>query len=464
MPEAQRIAWFTPLRPVASGISQYNEELLAILGQHWPIDVFVDDYQPEPFHPFGKLRIFPARRFKRLDARDPYDLVVYQFGNSPAHLYMYEIAVRRPGLLVLHDTMLHHLMLASLSRRGGAKRYRSMMGEHYGSEGLAVADRVLQGRIPEALFNYPLSEELIERSKYLIVHSEYARAQVLAIRGETSVSVVPMGIRLPPVIDRDDARRALDLPPDLFVVASVTQINPHKRIDVVLRSLQRLRRRRAAMLLIAGNASPNVPLARWIGLYGLTNAVETLGYVDDLTARLVAAAADTVVNLRYPTAGETSASLLRLMAAGRPVLVSGTGSFQELPDGVVAKVPLDVLEEATIEAFLETFASQNDLARQLGENARAFVEREHSLNAMVAGYTRVIRDILGLDLPVPPEVDASEALDLPRMYEPRPVDLTVESAARAMIELGLAGNDVLTHDVAESLAELGVFPAKMKHE
>lgn len=464
MPDAPRIAWFTPLRPVASGISQYNEELLGILGRYWSIDVFVDDYRPEPFQPFEKLRIFPARRFERMDARDPYALVVYQFGNSPAHRYMYDLALCRPGLVVLHDTMLHHLMLASLSRRGGAKRYRAMMGERYGGEGLAVADRVLQGRIPEALFSYPLSEELIEHAQHLIVHSAFARAQVLAMHGDAGVSVVPMGIRLPPLIERDEARRALDLPPDLFIIASVTQINPHKRIDVVLRSLQRLRRQRAALLLVAGNASPNVPLARWVGLYGLTNAVETLGYVDDRTARLVAAAADAIINLRYPTAGETSASLLRLMAAGRPVLVSDTGSFQELPDDVVAKVPLDAVEEATIEAFFEAFASRSVLAHQLGRNARAFVEREHSLNAMVAGYARVVRDVFGLGLPSPPDVDTSEAFDLFRISEPKTVDPTVESAARAMIELGLAGNDALTRDVAASLADIGVFPAKMENE
>jgi hypothetical protein len=216
--------------------------------------------------------------------------------------------------------------------------------------------------------------------------------------------------------------------------------------------------------LIAGNTSPNVPLARWIGLYGLTNAVETLGYVDDRTARLVAAAADAIVNLRYPTAGETSASLLRLMAAGRSVLVSDSGSFQELPQGVVAKVAVDVLEEATIAAYFEAFAGPSELAFKLGKNARAFVEREHSLNAMVSGYARVIRDVLRLDLPLPAEVDAGEAIDLPSGEEPVPVSPTVEAAARAMIELGLSGNEPLMRDVAESIAELGLFPAKINRE
>ncbi len=39
--------------------------------------------------------------------------------------------------------------------------------------------------------------------------------------------------------------------------------------------------------------------------------------------------------LRHPTAGETSASLLRLLGAGRPTLVTATGSFAELPPTIV---------------------------------------------------------------------------------------------------------------------------------
>ncbi len=72
-PAERRIAWFTPLSPVASGIALYNEELLSVLGQTWPIDVFVDGYTPSALTEFGRLRIFPAKRFERLDRRIQYE-------------------------------------------------------------------------------------------------------------------------------------------------------------------------------------------------------------------------------------------------------------------------------------------------------------------------------------------------------------------------------------------------------
>ncbi len=458
---ARRIAWFTPLRPVVSGISLYNEELLEVAARSWPIDVFVDGYTPDPFRETGALRIFPARRFDRMDRREDYAAVVYQFGNSPAHAYMYDMALRRPGIVMLHDTVLHHLRLSMVTRRSGARRYRNAMLREYGDEGVAVADRVLQGRLPGALFDYPLSEEIVRAARHVVVHSEFSRAQVQALVPGTNVSVVPMGIRLPPLVDKRAARTALGLPADAFIVASVTAVNPYKRLDVVLRAISRLRRAVPVYMLVAGSVSSHVPLDRWIALYGLNGVVEQLGFVDDRVARLVAAAANVLVNLRYPTAGETSASLLRLMAAGRPVLVSDTGSFREMPDDAVVKVLVDALEAETVEALLHTLYLDSDLANRTGAGARAWIERTHTLNHMVAAYHMVLSDVAGLELIRPEPVDCTEAVDLVLTAQPATPDPLVERVGAALSELGLGDDEGLQRELAIALAELGLTPDKM---
>ncbi len=458
--DSRRIAWFTPLRPVESGISLYSEELLRAVGSDWPIDVFVDGYVPQPFTAFRKLRVFNAREFERRDRRERYVEVVYQFGNSPAHAYMYEIALSRPGLVVMHDTVLHHLKLSMVTRRGGAAHYRDAMRREYGEEGARAAERVLQGRLPATLFDFPLSEDVIRGARHVAVHSEFSRAQVRGWVPEADVSVIPMGIRLPPLIDKRVARRLLNLADDVFIVASITMVNPYKRLDVVLQALSRLKRRTPVYFSIAGNVSPHVPLDRWVSLYGLQGEVERFGFVDDRTARLLAAAADALVNLRFPTAGETSASLLRIMAAGRPVLMSDAGSFRELPDDAVAKVPVDALEVETLEALLEALWSDPELSRQLGANARAFIEERHSLGAMVAAYHDVLHYRLGLELPVPTSIDSREMLVIPDGVDASH-DPLMDAAGRSIAEMGLAGDDRLQHGVAEALADLGLLPDKM---
>ncbi len=451
-----RIAWFTPLRPVESGISLYNEELLPILAAAWAIDVYVDGYRPIHLSETGSLRVRPAREFRAVQRRRPYDAVVYQMGNSPAHAYMYETALEFPGVLVLHDTLLHHLIMAMLLKGRRVREYRALMERRYGSAGLEVAGRVLKGQVPASLFDFPLSEEIIDASRAVIVHSQASLDQVRSWCPGARAYRVPMGIPIPTAIEQGAARRVLGLPEDQFILASVTHVNPYKRLDIVLRALRRLREDVPAHLLIAGTVSPLVPLQRMVALLGLEDAVDILGFVDDVQARLIVAAADVCVNLRYPTAGETSASLLRIMGSGRPVMVSDVGSFRELPDDAAIKVPVDALEEEMVLGLLRALSADATLRDTIGRNAREFVRREHSLAAMAAGYHQVLEQTLRQWLPEPPRREVAEAFDLPDGKEIAPEDPLISAVATAIVELGLRGDRPLQRNTAEALSEVGL--------
>ena len=51
-------------------------------------------------------------------------------------------------------------------------------------------------------------------------------------------------------------------------------------------------------------------------------------------------ASDVVVNLRFPSTGELSGTLIRTLGMGKPVLVSNTGPFAEFPEHTVARIDL----------------------------------------------------------------------------------------------------------------------------
>lgn len=461
-PSRPRLAWFTPLRPVESGISHYNEDLLPIIASVAYVDVYVDGYRATHLAESSSLTIRPAKEFRSRQRRAPYDAIVYQMGNSPAHAYMYRLALEFPGILVLHDTVLHHLMLSMLLPRRGAGRYRTLMTHRYGEAGREAAERTLRGRMPDSLFEFPLSEELIGASRLTVVHSQASRAQVRTLCPDADVMRVPMGVPLPPELPCDEARRRLSLPLDQFVISSVTHVNPYKRIDVVLRVLARLRQSIPARLLVAGSVSPLVPLGRLVALYGLEPSVDLLGFVDDPTARLAVAAADVCVNLRWPSAGETSASLLRTMGAGRPTLITDAGSFQEIPDGAAVKIPPDALEEEMIFALLARLATDIELRNAIGRQARAFIAREHSLSAMAAGYRQVLDVALGASLPAFQVGDEYEHLDLPPLPASDEPDVVIDALANAFAELGLVGDERLLTDCARAAAEIGLMAGKIE--
>src|SRR5438067_6207072 len=103
-----RVAWFSPLPPVRSGIATVNAALLERLDGEMAIDCFVDRRAyPQMRRPRERC-VFDAHDFVWKMRRAPYDLVVYQLGNAAWHDYMWAYLARYPGLVVLHDPRLHH--------------------------------------------------------------------------------------------------------------------------------------------------------------------------------------------------------------------------------------------------------------------------------------------------------------------------------------------------------------------
>jgi len=86
-----RLAWFSPLPPVRSGISAYSAELLPLLAAHHQIDVFVDvpwpgsAGPPQPLGDQGSVSIRSAHDFVWMARKAPYDLIIYQLGNAACH-------------------------------------------------------------------------------------------------------------------------------------------------------------------------------------------------------------------------------------------------------------------------------------------------------------------------------------------------------------------------------------------
>jgi glycosyltransferase involved in cell wall biosynthesis len=119
-----------------------------------------------------------------------------------------------------------------------------------------------------------------------------------------------------------------------------------------------------------------------------------MDYVPEDRMWSLMAACDVLVNLRYPTMGETSGSVIRAMSLGKPLVVSDVGWFAELPDEAVLKVPVDEREVEVLAGALE-LATEHGAA--LGEAARAHVRREHELGAVADRYVEAIELAAGGD-------------------------------------------------------------------
>ena len=129
----------------------------------------------------------------------------------------------------------------------------------------------------------------------------------------------------------------------------------------------------------------------------LEDCVTITGYIglDDFTRYIDAT--DVCVNLRYPSNGETSGSLMRILAKGKCVMVNEIGSFQEIPDDCCVKIPSaeTMTERQEVERiyreFERLFSNRSEIA-YYSANARRYAEQYLDLNLIAKQYAEFILD------------------------------------------------------------------------
>jgi glycosyltransferase involved in cell wall biosynthesis len=373
-----RLAWFTPLPPMPSGIADYSSELLPLVAEVADVEVIC----PRP----GLLRrakapagipIRPPERFRP----DRYDAVYYHLGNNPWHEFVYDASLRHPGVNVFHDVVLHHLIAhATVETRGRVDRYERLLSSEYGETGDRLARlRVMAVASDFEKFLFPLSGHVVRRAAGVVVHSLDSRDRLLTAAGDADVplEIIPHHAGAPPSqvagIDRAEARRRLGLPQDAFLVGHLGFVTLPKQPGALVAGFARLYRERPeARLLMVGADSTGGAFQATARRHGVQQAVVSTGYVDLVAFYLHLLALDVVVNLRYPTAGESSGTFARALAEGRATIVNNYGSFAEVPRDVALKVEVDGDQAAELGEHLVRLAREPDLRSRLEANARAY--------------------------------------------------------------------------------------------
>jgi hypothetical protein len=133
-----KIAYWSPLAPLGTGVADYSEELLPYLAEGAEIHLFTDGYEPENPEILERFRWYPAHAFDEVSKRESFDLNLYQIGNSSYHRYALNAALRFPGVVVLHDLVLQHLFLGLSVERADVELYVSEMRRAYGDRGAAL--------------------------------------------------------------------------------------------------------------------------------------------------------------------------------------------------------------------------------------------------------------------------------------------------------------------------------------
>lgn len=370
-----RVAFFSPMPPVRSGIADYSAALVEHLRPLVDIETF------------GHAAAgFDARR---------YDALLYQLGNNPHHTFVYEAATAYPGVIVLHEANLHHLIADLTIRRGDWQLYLREVELDGGPDALAYARRYVETLERGPDYDLPLIFSVLTRSRAVIVHSD-AVAEVVRSRGFTGpIAKIPHGAWTQEP-DGADYRRRLGLGAANPLIGIFGFLKPYKRIAECLRAFRRVvDRHPSARMILVGEAHGDLPLASVVNGLGLSAHVRHVDFPPIQEFNGYLAACDVVLNLRYPTVGETSGTLVRAMGMGKPVVVSDVGAFREYPEGVCLKAPVDAAEEEYLVEYMQLLIERPEVARAIGARARAWVERECSWPSVAQRYTDFLARIYG---------------------------------------------------------------------
>ena len=383
-----RIAWFSPLPPVRSGVATVNAHLLCQLDE----DFAIDRYDEPRAHDF----VWAQRRH-------PYDLVVYQLGNAGCHDYMWAYLARYPGLVVLHDPRLHQARARQLLSHNRFDDYRHEFWYDHPDAPPDFVEYAVVGLGGPVYYFWPMLRVVMDTARLVAVHNSRVADELRQEYPACHVDAIQLGVA--PVnrsqAARASVRRQLGVTDDQILFATFGKLTAEKRIAPILRAFAAVVRDGVdAHVMIAGDGADYPALERELAHPGVAHRVHVTGYVDDADVDAYLSAADVCLCLRWPTARETSASWLQCLAAQRPTVITDLAHLADIPSSIALRVDL-LDEEAALGDAMRRLACDAALRSRLALAGYDFWLENHTIERMAHDYRRIIDAAVARPAPQP---------------------------------------------------------------
>ena len=373
----------SPLPPQKSGISDYSVALIKALSKVYDITLYTGNYVlDEP-----SLAEYPVLRHGYDDIDfDLFDYRVYNIGNHPGfHGFIYEAAIKHPGMVILHDYMLYFLFTGYYQKRNDL--YSKLYSENDLNSFLTVKRAVKKNgpdllNQPELTFSLSLNKELLSSGNKIMVHSEYAREKVLSTGFITEDKVRKINLLAhvdtnDEIISKEDLFAKYNIPMDAFVISSLGYIAPTKlnrEICEAVKSISGYSTKKLCYVMAGDGEYVDDELE-----FG--KIIKT-GYVGEKEFNSFVSHSDLIINLRNPSVGETSGAMIRILQLGKASIVNDIGWFAEIPDDCAVKLGIENIE-SNLEKCINELIDDEAGRLAMGENAAAYIKKEFAPEIIV---------------------------------------------------------------------------------
>jgi len=402
-----KIAYFSPFPPEQSGIADFSYELLT------GFTGYSDAIQIDIFYPektriqdlFSLVNIYDLSYFDDASVRECYDHFVYHVGNNiKYHKWIVETFKKYPGILELHDLSLHYYLAEDTWLHGDIDEYIKIMKYCHGNKGEQTASQFINSmiRAPWETSSdvYTVNKHLVDIAKAVIVHSDYAKQMIKGIRHDVPVINIPLhtsDLVHDYIRYKTECRKKLSIGSSDIVMGTFGFATTAKRIQQIVEALKKYLKNpknteQNILLYIVGKLEDRQVIDQ-IQQYGMENNIIIKGYVDLDEMKVFIGACDFCFNLRYPSQGESSASLHRMLGMGKPVVITRIAAFEEYPDEFSVKISHGESEVDEIFNAICLLSGDSKILGEKGEAAYQYAINNCTLEINIQRYIRFFLDL-----------------------------------------------------------------------
>ena len=397
-----RIAWFTPFSK-KSAIGLYSKYACEALKAEYSIEIYTSDteelYETD----------IPVKRFSTIQeiSWSKIDACFYNIGdNSNYHSAIVDCAMHCPGILILHDRSILNLWTGYyLLHKEDRSQLQWQLKEHYGEDATdeildAMSDAQKWSRVDSE--KYSGLELIVPYARAVIVHSKYHQAFVEKhCHGPVQLAYFP--------VPWDQPCTATCKKPKIMKLLTVGHVNYNKRVAQVIEAIGTSPQLAGTVQYIVAGSLENEAyaqsLAESIQKYHLQDTVFLKGYTPRDELENLYQKTNILINLRNPALEGASWSLVEEMLTGKPIIVSKTGFYAEIPEDCVYQISTDDSEEIlAIQNALLWMIDHWDEAQEMGQRAYQYAKMRFAPEQYAAQIQELL-EILEFHKPLEQLVD-----------------------------------------------------------
>jgi len=364
----------TSLPPLETGLATYAIRVIenTVNFIEWTV-AYTSGSDPESLP--GNVKSMPIEEMEECNVPN---IRIFQIGNSADCFPVARALYKLGGTVVFHEIVFHHMLRYSYLEKNEIDEYKRELIFCLGPAAGKV-EKDLSGKntsvseFDTKLKQYPLAGRILNSASSAVCLNSFALSKLERTFPEGKIIRIGHPLSKLPDIQ-------IPLRPYKICFGMIGSNHPGRNLEKVIESVKLLRNDLPdSGLVLVGSGYPE-DLPEWVTNAGRLDEKEYQGWIRTL---------DYLFDVRYPTCGETSGSLLEAMRAGIPSIVTATGSFNNIPSDAVIRVLPDNIVQGIRSAVL-LLEDRPEIKRSISENAALYAEDTGSVERLVNDWKRVM--------------------------------------------------------------------------